>query len=118
MNSNTIHTLAKQQYFELRIALNKSNKVKDLTSELEFVLRENDEEFFVIIKASQAEHGLQIASYLKKRTYWTMNANISYQDFYKYMFKKIYLININTNRDIDSELASWLSRLWVIQVKN
>jgi hypothetical protein len=51
MNSNTIHTLAKQQYFELRIALNKSNKVKDLTSELEFEIRENEDMFFVIIKA-------------------------------------------------------------------
>jgi hypothetical protein len=118
MNSETTHTQAKQQYFELRIALNKSNKVKDLKSELEFELRENNEEFFIIIRSSQAEHGLRIARYVKNHSGWMIYKNHIYQEFYNYMFKKIFLLKPVNNLNINNELTGWLLRLWIIQVKN
>ncbi len=114
MNSETTYRLAKQQYFEIRIALNKSNKVKDLTSELEFELRENQEEFFIIIRSTQAEHGLRITTYLKQENEWSIHPNEKYQHFYNYMFKRIFLLNPIEGPKIISDLTDWLYRLWVI----
>ncbi len=108
---------AKQQYFELRTLLNQANPQRNLMTELEFELRENENEFFIIIKCSSARHGLRLAYKQKTRGRWLIAGNILFEDFIKYMFKKISVLNDFDQREVCTELTSWLARLWVIELK-
>lgn len=114
MNSELNRMAASQQYFELRIALNRANRIKNLKTELEFEIRENEEEYFVIIKSTAAEHGFRIATYKKEKNEWTLFDNENYADFFKYMYEKIFLLTPSSADNFSTDLASWLSRLWII----
>ncbi len=114
MNSISIRNEASRQYFELRNELNRANRTKNQKTELEFELREDAEEHFVIIKSTLAEHGLRIA-YKRKSTMdrWILFENENYRDFFKYMFLKISKLNYYEEININTTLTSWLLGLWV-----
>ena len=65
MSAETVRNQASQQYFELRNELNRANKTKNQKTELEFMLCQDEEEYFVIIRSTGAEHGLRLAYMLK-----------------------------------------------------
>jgi len=114
MNSESTRTQASQQYFELRNKLNQANRTKNLKTELEFVLRENDEEYFIILKSTGAEHGLRIAFKTKMTSArWFLVENEIYNDFLKYMYLKISCLNPNDELSLNQVLAGWLLRLWM-----
>lgn len=94
--------------------MNCANKIKNLVTELEFELRENDEEYFIIIRSSGAQHGLRLAFSYKDQHQWTLFENEIYTDFYKYMFKKIITLDIQNKQCINTVLTDWLLRLWIV----
>lgn len=114
MSTESIRTAASQQYFEIRNELNRGNKTKNLKTELEFEIRQNSDEYYIIIKSSGAEHGLRLA-YKRKKTVnrWLPLDNELYKDFYNYMFLKINNLNQNDVLNINDTLTSWLLRLWI-----
>lgn len=113
MNSELNRIEASKQYFELRNALNRANRIKNLKTELEFELRENDEEYFIIIKSTESRHGLRMASFDKEKNDWVVFDNEKYTEFFKYMFKKIFTLKISEQNNLNKELTGWLARLWV-----
>ncbi len=114
MTSDTNRIEAAKQYFEIRNLLNRSNRIKNISTELEFELRENDEEYFIILKSTGAEHGLRLANKLKNEKEWRLYKNDLFEIFYSYMFKKIYLLEQLNTTYVNLQLTSWLLRLWVI----
>ncbi len=106
-------TQTSQQYFEIRNELNRANRIKNLKTELEFEMREGDDEYFIIIKSTGAEHGLRLAFRKKNAALWLRYENELYPDFYKYMFLKISRLNPNNKININDTLTSWLLRLWI-----
>lgn len=114
MTSDTNRIEVTKQYFELRNSLNRANRIKNISTELEFELRENDEEHFIIIKSTGAEYGLRLALRSKNYDFWTMHKNEIYEDFYKYIFLKIQTLKSDNDFDINFILTNWLARLWVI----
>lgn len=113
MNSELNRTEASKQYFELRNGLNHANRIKNLKTELEFELRKNEEEHFIIIKSTAAEHGLRLAFRRNDQKYWVLFQNDTYSDFYKYMYHKIIKIEFSDAHKINTILTDWLIRLWV-----
>lgn len=103
-----------KEYFEIRNKLNSSNRIKNLKTELEFELRENVDEYYIIIKSSSADHGLRLASLEKVRNDPIISYNENYAAFFKYMFKKIFTLKIQDRNSFNDELTRWLSRLWVL----
>ncbi len=99
------------QYFEIRIALNKANGTRDAYTDLEFELRSNEDEEFVIIKSSGAHHGLRVAFKCTQRI-WETNLNSPFSDLFMYLFERIE--NLNPDENINTELTVWLRRLWII----
>lgn len=101
------------QYFELRIALNKANGLRDDKTHLEFELRSDNDEDFIIIKSSGAHHGLRVA-YRNKVNHnaWHRFENESYKDFFQYII--LGLRTIRETESINTKLTLWLFRLWVI----
>ncbi len=114
MNSTSIRTQTSQQYFELRTELNRANRTKNLKTELEFEIRENEDEHFIVIKSTGAVHGLRLANRYKTAEQWIMFENAIYADFYKYMFLKIRQLNLADESNINITLTNWLLRLWMI----
>lgn len=113
MSAEQNRTQASQQYFEIRNELNRSNRTKNLKTELEFELREDVEEYFIIIKSTGAENGLRLAFRRKNETLWLQHENEIYTDFYKYMFLKISRTSVNNEININHTLTDWLLRLWM-----
>lgn len=113
MSAETVRNQASQQYFELRNELNRANKTKNQKTELEFVIRENDDEHFIVIKSTGAKHGLRLSFRYKKEPFWTPFENETYEVFYKYMFLKISILTSNDDLNINLTLTNWLIRLWM-----
>ncbi len=99
------------QYFEIRIALNKANGLRNDKTHLEFELRSTDDEDFVIIKSSGAHNGLRIASKFKNRL-WEVNLNSKFIELFIYFVDRIK--NLRPNENINEELTIWLFRLWIV----
>ncbi len=115
MNSIQTRTITTKQYFEIRNALNLANSTKNIKTELLFELRENEEEYYVIIKSSGAKNGLRLASFEKEKSEWVIFNNETYSHFYKYMFKKIFILNPHqSHENINELLTDWLLKLWII----
>lgn len=114
MNSELNRTAVGLQYFELRIALNRANRIKNLSTTLEFELRENDSEHFIIIKSTSAENGLCVAIRKTNRKFWELSKIEIYEEFYEYLFYKIRTLTPGDDMNINFILTDWLSRLWVI----
>ncbi len=113
MDQNAYRQRIVLQYFELRIALNKANGLRDDKTHLEFELKSDDDEEYVIIKSSGAHHGLRFA-YRKKTTQnlWKKVENENFDDFFLYL-----LIGLRSVRETDSlntQLTIWLFRLWMV----
>lgn len=107
-----------KQYFELRNSLNQANRIKNISTELEFELREDEDEYFIVIKSTGAEHGLRLAFRRKNYDFWNMHKNIIYEDFYKYVFIKIQALKPDNDFYINFILTNWLAGLWVIELKD
>jgi len=114
MTSDTNRIEVTKQYFELRNSLNQANRIKNISTELEFELRENDEEHFIILKSTGAEHGLRLAFRNKNDDFWKMDKNEIYEDFYRHIFVKIQTLKPDNDFEINFILTNWLARLWVI----
>ena len=113
MSAETVRNQASRQYFELRNELNRANKTKNQKTEIEFVIHDNQEEYFIIIKSTGAEHGLRMAGRFKHEIFWHSFENERFTDFYKYMFLKICRLLPGDDKNLDEILASWLLRLWM-----
>lgn len=114
MSTEHIRIKASKQYFELRNELNRSNKSKNQKTDLEFLIRQNEDEDFIVIKSTEAMHGLRIVFRLKNATgRWFLSDNETYQDFYKYMFIKISQLNQTDELSINNILRTWLFQLWI-----
>ncbi len=101
------------QYFELRIALNKANGLRDDKTHLEFEMRSDNDEEYVIIKSSGAHHGLRIACRDKaNHNAWHKFQNESYKDLFNYII--LGLRTIHETESLNTQLTIWLFRLWVI----
>lgn len=94
--------------------LNRANKIKNQATELEFVLRLNEDEDFIIIKSSEAEPGLRLAYRFRNETIWSPFENEIYEDFYKYMFLRISRLSRSDEAIINITLTNWLLGLWMI----
>lgn len=114
MYSELNRAVATRQYFEIRNALNRANRIRNLKTELEFVLRENSDGHFIIVKSSGAENGFLVALRNADSKFWVLSKNEIYEDFYKYMFLKIRTLNLLDDIKINLILTNWLSGLWVI----
>ena len=101
------------QYFEIRIALNKANGSKNDKTDLEFELRSNGVEEFVIIKSSGAHHGLRVATKTSKlNSQWITIEHPQFNELFIYLLIKI---KVMKNFDqLNGELTVWLFRLWMI----
>ncbi len=99
-----------KEYFEIRNILSQNNKIRNEV----FELRYTGEEHFIIIKSSRADHGLRLATYDKANIMWKIFHSNDYSNFYKYMFKRIYLLKSLDDILIGNELTNWLNRLWVV----
>ena len=113
MSAETVRNQASQQYFELRNELNRANKTKNQKTELEFVLCQDEEEYYIIIKSTGAKHGLRIAGRFKHEVFWHLFENEQFMDFYKYMFLKICRLIPGDDNNLNEILASWLLSLWM-----
>lgn len=113
MSPNQNRSQASQQYFEIRNELNRANKSKNLKTELEFVLRENEDEYFIIIRSTSAEYGLRLAYKNKIGGQWMLFEHERFRIFFKYMFMQIYKLN-HDEPNLNNKLTGWLLRLWVI----
>lgn len=113
MRTEINRTQVSQQYFEIRNELNRSNRIENMKTELEFEIRENEVEWFIIIKSTGAKHGIRLATYKKIRNRWVLFHNEKYNEFYKYLFLKIKLLSADDYKKINSLLTSWLQRLWM-----
>lgn len=114
MSTEPDKTAVHLQYFEIRNSLNRANRIKNLKTELEFEIRKNEEEYFIIIKSTGAQSGFRIAVRYKDSKLWTLSKNEIYEDFYKYMYLKIRTLNPDNDININSILTDWLSRLWIV----
>ena len=82
MSAETVRIQVSQQYFELRNELNRANKTKNKKTELEFVLCDDEEEYYIIIKSTGAEHGLRVAYMHKVAMHrWILFENEMYSAF-------------------------------------
>lgn len=114
MPSETNKAQASKQYFELGNELNQANKSKNLKTKLQFEIRENKSEYFIIIKSTGATNGLRIAyKYKIAMNRWIIFENEIYADFHKYMFIKIRQLTPADEVDINIILTNWLLGLWV-----
>lgn len=113
MSREQNRAIASQQYFELRNELNLSNKTKNLKTDLEFEIRDNKDQQFIIIKSTGAEHGLRVATYQKREKRWFLFNDERYSEFYKYLYIKIQNLNETDFNNINTQLTSWLYRLWM-----
>lgn len=114
MSTEHIRIKASKQYFEFRNELNRANKSKNQKTDLEFLIRQNENEDFIVIKSTEAMHGLRIAFRLKNATgRWFLSDNETYQDFYKYMFIKISQLHQANELNINDILRTWLFQLWI-----
>ena len=99
------------QYFEIRIALNKANGLRDHKTHLEFELRSDHETEYVIIKSSGAHHGLRIAT-KTNRKYWMAYQDNKYEELNKYL--TLGIKNISSLDQVNEKLTIWLFKLWVV----
>lgn len=99
------------QYFELRIALNKANGLRDQMTDLEFELRSSSSEEYIIIKSSGAHHGLRIGTKMNDQ-YWFANDHSKYEELFKYLVEGVNTLNDTNN--LKETLTIWLFRLRVI----
>ena len=99
------------QYFELRIELNRANGLRDDKTHLEFELRSDDDEEYIIIKSSGAHHGLRIGTKDSSK-YWRVYDNSRYNELFKYLIEGVNTLNDMNN--LAQKLTIWLFRLWVI----
>lgn len=114
MSAETVRNQASQQYFELRNELNRANKSKNQKTELEFVLCQNEEEYFIIIRSTGAKHGLRMAYIHKVALHrWILFENEKYNAFYKFMFSKISTLSLEDDKDTNTILTNWLVGLWM-----
>jgi aromatic ring-cleaving dioxygenase len=111
MDQNAYRQSIVLQYFELRIALNKANGLKDDKTHLEFELRSDDDEGYVIIKSSGAHHGLRIATHTKRK-YWMAFQDSKYSELNKYL--SLGIKSISDPAQINEKLTIWLFKLWVV----
>ncbi len=101
------------QYFQIRIALNQANRLRDDKTDLKFELRSNEDEQFVIIKSSGAYHGLRVANKnTRLSSAWIPINHPKFSELFIYLLIKIK--TINNFKDINSELTVWLFKLWMI----
>ncbi len=78
------------------------------------MLCQDEEEYFVIIRSTGAEHGLRLAHMLKVANQrWILFENEMYNDFYKYMFLKISSLSLDDKKNTNIVLTDWLLRLWM-----
>lgn len=114
MSAETVRSHASQQYFELRNELNRANKTKNQKTALEFLLCQNEEEYFIIIRSTGAEHGLRIAYMHKVALHrWILFENEMYIAFFKYMFLEVSRLSLEDKKNINIKLTNWLVRLWM-----
>lgn len=111
MDQNAYRQRIVLQYFELRIALNKANGLRDDKTHLEFELKSDDDEEYVIIKSSGAHHGLRIGTKIHTK-YWRANDHFKYEELFKYLVEGVN--NFNDTNNLTEKLTILLFRLWVI----